>query len=295
MSGGGHLGERVDLGLQRAQRGDRAGTRLGVAERHGVDHHHLAAAQLVGQPLDVGHLEDPRDAGDRLRRVRRPLAPRGEHALGVPPVPREHAGVRRPDRQQVELERGDDPEAAAAAAGRPQQVGVLVVGGAHERAVGEHQLDGGDRAALQAVLAGVPAHAAAERRADDADARAGHVLPGEPDAAGPGDDVAPQHAGLGAGRTAGGVDAQPGHGRGAQQHGVAEPARERRCAVAGALRRDPEAGRRGGADDPGDLVGVGRVGDRGRVLVDLEVPRHPRLVVEGVAGQVDGTTRQPAA
>ena len=119
-------------------------------------------------------------------------------------------------------------------------------------------------------------------------------MPGQPDAAGPGDDVAPQHAGLGARRTAGGVDAQPGHRRGAQQHGVAEPARERRCAVAGALGRDPEAGRRGGPDDPGDLVGVGRVGDRGRVLVDLEVPRHPRLVVEGVAGQVDGTTGQPA-
>ena len=73
--GRGHLGERVDLGPQRAQRGDGAGTRLGVAERHRVDHDQLPAAQLVGQPLDVGHLEDPRDAGHRLGRVRRSTRP----------------------------------------------------------------------------------------------------------------------------------------------------------------------------------------------------------------------------
>ena len=95
-------------------------------------------------------------------------------------------------------------------------------------------------------------------------------------------------------RTAGGVDAQPGHRRGAQQDGVAEPARERRRAVAGALRRDPQAGRGGGADDPATSWRDGRVGDGRRMVVDLEVPGHPRLVVEGVAGQVDGTSAQPA-
>ncbi len=292
--GRGHLGERVDLGPQGTQRGEGAGTRLGVALHHRVEHDELPAAHVGGQPLHVGHLEDPGHARHRLGCVRGPLAPRGEDAPRVPPVPGQHPGVRRPDRQQVELESRDDPEAAAAAAGRPQQVRVLGLGGAHERPVRQHQLDGRDRAALQAVLAGVPAHAAAERRPDHAHTRAGHVHRGQPDPAGPGDDVAPEHAGLGARRTAGGVDAQPGHRRGAQQDGVAESAGERRCAVAGALGGDPEAGRRGGPHDPGDLLRVGRVGDRCRVLVHLEVPGHPRLVVEGIPRQVDGTAGQPA-
>ena len=123
---------------------------------------------------------------------------------------------------------------------------------------------------------------------------AGRVHRGQPDPAGASDDVAPEHAGVGTCRTAGGVDAQPGHRRGAQQDGVAEPARERRGAVAGAQRGDLEVGGCGGAQDPGDLLRVGRVGDRRGVLVDLEVPGHPRLVVEGVARQVHGAAGQPA-
>ena len=54
----------------------------------------------------------------------------------------------------------------------------------------------------------------------------------------------------------------------------------------GALRRDPEAGGRGGAHQLGDLVGERRVGDGGRVVVDPQVPGPPCVVVRRVAGQV---------
>ena len=126
----------------------------------------------------------------------------------------------RAHREQVELERGDDTEPAAAAAGRPQQVAVGLVGRADERAVGQHQLDSGDRAALQPVLAGVPAQAAAERRPDDADAGARRVQRREADAAGSLHHVTPEHPGADPRGASRGVDAQLGHGRGPQQDGV---------------------------------------------------------------------------
>ncbi len=62
--------------------------------------------------------------------------------------------------------------------------------------------------------------------------------------------------------------------------------------MAGALRRDPQTDAAGGPDHGGDVVGVAGQGDRGGPLVDGDVPRHPRLVVPGVAGEVDGAVAQ---
>ena len=62
---------------------------------------------------------------------------------------------------------------------------------------------------------------------------------------------------------------------------------ERPGVVAGALRGDLEAVRRGRTDHVADLVGVDGEGDGGGPLVDGDVPRHPRGVVPGVAGQLD--------
>ena len=59
-------------------------------------------------------------------------------------------------------------EVAAAAAQRPEQVGVLVRGGAHDPPVGEHDLGGQQRVDRQAVPAHQPADAAAEREPADA-------------------------------------------------------------------------------------------------------------------------------
>ena len=73
-----------------------------------------------------------------------------------------------PSGVEREGERGDDPEVAAAAAERPEQVGVRVGRRRAHLAVGAHDLRLDDVVARQAVLAAQPAVAAAERQARDA-------------------------------------------------------------------------------------------------------------------------------
>ena len=85
------------------------------------------------------------------------------------------------------------------------------------------------------------------------------------------------------------------HRGGAHDDDVVEALRgERAGVVAGALRGDPQAGLRGDADHRADLGGGAGYGDRGRALVDGDVPGQSRGVVPGVAGQVDATGRQAA-
>ena len=69
---------------------------------------------------------------------------------------------------------------------------------------------------------------------------------------------------------------------------------ERAGVVAGALRRDPEAGLRGDPDDGGDLGRGPGHGDGGGALVDGDVPRQAGGVVPGVAGEVDPAAEQAA-
>src|SRR6185312_11005364 len=103
----------------------------------------------------------------------------------------QHPGVDLLQRQQLELDRGDDAEVAAAAAQRPEQLRVVLVGGPADLAVGGDDLDRGDVVGGEAVLAGVPAHATAEGVADDADVRRGSVQAGEAEVGGGRDDVLP--------------------------------------------------------------------------------------------------------
>jgi hypothetical protein len=84
---------------------------------------------------------------------------REEHRSGVELV----HGVDR------ELDRGHDPEVAAATAQCPEEVGVVLGVRTHEAAVGGDELEGGDGVGLQPILAGEPPHATAER------------VPGDPD------------------------------------------------------------------------------------------------------------------
>jgi hypothetical protein len=212
----------------------------------------------------------------------------------VRPVPGEHAAVHPADGQQVELERGDDAEAAVAAAGGPQQVGVVGVRGSHERAVGRNELHGGDRAALETGVAGIPAQPTAERGADDAHAGAGGVPRREPDGSGPADDVPPSHPCADAGGTAFRIDVQPGHGRGPHQDRVLEAAGQWRRAVSGALGGDPQSQPGSRAYDVRDLGGERRVRHRRRSGIDLQVPRPPDLLVRRVAGEVHSAAAEGA-
>jgi hypothetical protein len=83
--------------------------------------------------------------------------------------PEHRARVELGHRIERDLHRGDDPEAAAAAAQRPEEVGVVVGVDAAQAPVGGHKLDAQHAVGGQAVGAPEPAHAAAEAVADDAD------------------------------------------------------------------------------------------------------------------------------
>ena len=149
----------------------------------GVDDDEAAAADVGGQPRHVGGLEQPGDAGDALRRVAAPVGPtrvstRWAWAQSQTSIPA-YAGATGSRSNSSAVTTPKPPPPPRAAHSRSLS---SVVGGAHERAVGEDQLDGGERAALQPVRRRVPAQPAAEGGADDADAGAGHVPRGEVDA-----------------------------------------------------------------------------------------------------------------
>ena len=92
---------------------------------------------------------------------------------------------------QAEGERGDDAEVAAAAADRPEQVGVLVGARADALAAGQHELGLEQVVDRQAALAGQVAEAAAEGQAADAGRRDDPARRGEAVLVGGGVDLAP--------------------------------------------------------------------------------------------------------
>jgi hypothetical protein len=92
-----------------------------------------------------------------------------EHLVRAVEREEQRPGVELVDGMDGELDRGHDAEVAASAAERPEQVGVMLVVGSHEGPVGGHELERGDSVRLQPVLAGQPAHAAAQRVAGDPD------------------------------------------------------------------------------------------------------------------------------
>ena len=166
---------------------------------------------------------------------------------------------------------------------------------ADELAVGGDELDRGQAVGLQAVAAGEPAHAAAERVAGDADVRA-------------------RSRAARSGRAARRRRRRPPTARrrrrgrsGARRRSRRRPCPEvltqhragsgrragRRCgrSTGGATRRPARAR---GAHDLGDLARVGRVGDGGGALVDGEVEGLARGVVAVVAGEGDGTAAEVA-
>src|SRR5207247_4288540 len=99
---------------------------------------------------------------------------------------------------EAELDRGDDPEVAPAAAQRPEQVGLVLRIDAAEDAVRSDELDRRDAVRREPVLPREPAHPAAERVADDADVWRGAVKGEQPVLRGRGDDLLPLDARLGA-------------------------------------------------------------------------------------------------
>ena len=65
-------------------------------------------------------------------------------------------------------------------------------------------------------------------------------------------------------------------------------AAERALVVAGRLRGDAQPGGAGVGDRRDDVVGVGREGDRRRMLVEQEVEGRAGVVPAGIAGEDEG-------
>ena len=173
--------ERVQLRAERAQRRQQlAPRRLGAQERR-VDDRERAPAHGLGELRQRREVDDVRPRGDLLGQAVQQRGPRAQDLGGPLEAEEQRARVQLAHGHDRELERGHDPEVPAAAAQRPEQLGLVLGVGAHEVAVGGDELDRGHRVGLQAVLAGQPADPAAERVADDADVRRGAVQAREPE------------------------------------------------------------------------------------------------------------------
>jgi hypothetical protein len=168
-----HHRERVHRRAELAQRLQQLGAFALVAEHDRLDDHELTAAKRLRDVRDGRELEDATNRRDLVRDGGRPGMPRVENLGGALPREEEDARVDLGNRVQLELERGDDPEVPAAAAKRPEELGVVLVVDCPEPAVRGHQLDRGDAVRGEPELARVPADAAAERVARDADVRRG--------------------------------------------------------------------------------------------------------------------------
>ena len=159
--------------------------------------------------------------------------------------------------------------------------------GADEAAAGGDELHRGDRVGLKAVLAGQPAHAAAERVTGDPDVGRRAVQAGQTVGGQPRGDPVPLDPGADAHAPGRRVDADLLQRADVQQQRVLE-APERTLVVGSGLRRDAEARIAGVGDRCDDVVGVGGEGNRRGMLVEQEVEGRPGFVPAGVVGEDDG-------
>jgi hypothetical protein len=187
------------------------------------------------------------------------------------------------DRVEVELERRDHSGADAAAAQRPEQLGLVLGVRAHEAPLGGEQLDRAHAVAREAVAAPEAAQPAAERGADDADrvVRTGQAR--QPVRSGGRGQLAPRRPGVHA-RAAGlGVDLGAGQGARPQQQSIVER-RQRGRAVAAGLHRDTQALRAG---EHHRRLDVGQAAD----LDHRSGPQVGRRVVAAAGGIPAGVVR----
>ena len=141
-----------------------------VAEVVGLDDRERLTTDGFGDPRDRRQIQEPPDGGQLVRQIALSQLPPGvqDFRAAIDRVPQD-SRIRLCDREQLELDRGDDREAATAAAQRPEQIGLVLGVGVDELAVGGHELDRAHVVGGQAVLAAEKAHPAPERVADHAD------------------------------------------------------------------------------------------------------------------------------
>ncbi len=189
-------------------------------------------------------------------------------------------------RVELELEPRDDTEVAAAAADRPEEIGMRVRARGDLPAVGRHDLDRLEGVDRQAVLADQPADPAAEGEPGDAD-RPGVAERGGQTVGRRGDRVfLGRQTGLGPRDPALGIDVEALHGA-EVEHDAAVVGAVAGEAVAAAADRQGQARLACQVDRAGDVGRVGRANDERRTLVGPGAVHLPRQVVLGAAGEHD--------
>ena len=234
-------------------------------------------------------LEADEDA-QLLGRGRQEVAIGAHHGLGVRRLPEDRAGVDRADRMRLEQEARHDAEVAAAAAQRPEEVGVLALAGRDEAAIGQDDVGLEQVVDRQAVLAREVPGAAAEGEARDAGGRDDAEGHGQAERVGGVVDVARRAAGIDPHGAARRIDAHALHQREVDHQAVVAAA-EARAIVAAAPDGDEQAlvaaeVHRG--DDVGD---VHAARDQARPLVDHAVVQRTGGVVVGVAWTDDSSAK----
>ena len=157
-----------------------------AADAGGADRDQRPVAKRLGHVGQRRRAQEADDRGDLVGDVCGPVAVGAERIGAELGRQDQRAGVDLGDRQQVEVQRGDDRVAAAAAAQRPEEVGVVVGVDPPLLAVGGDELDRVHAVAGEPVAAPEPAQPAAERVADDAHVgrgagqRAQALAPGRP-------------------------------------------------------------------------------------------------------------------
>ena len=286
-----HVGDRLAEAAQLRHRLLALGDVAGVA---GGEDQHLAAVPFLGQ--------------ERQRRRLAHHHPDGELVLGgaadavevaqelrrrVDRVDDEAGEDLRPELVQLELEAGHHAEVAAAAADRPEEIGVLGGAGAAQAAVGGDDVGGEQVVDGHAELAADPAEAAAEGQAGDAGGRVDAGRQREAVRLGRGVDVGEERAGLDAGGALDGIDRDGAHLREVEQERVvgdgeaadlvaAAADRQDQAVVAGEVHRGLDVAGRGGADHQAGMA------------VDHRVPERAGVVVAGVAALGHGAAQADA-
>ena len=272
--------ERVERG--RPVLADRRERVLGRFDRAGVhagDRDRPATAQLRGDALLVGGVEVDERERQLVGRVVHDIAEQAQQfapALGR--VHHEAAEDLGPDRVQRELDRGDDAEVAAAAAQRPEQLGMLVGGRADLVAAGGDELDGEDVVAREAVLALEPAGAAAEREARHAGAGDAAADGREAVRLRGGVELGPRQAGARPHDAALRIDADRAQAADVDDDSIVDE-REPGDRVAAAAHGDAEVAQARVVERGGDVTGVRAADDVAGATLDAGVEERAGLVV----------------
>jgi hypothetical protein len=212
-------GERWSELAERSQQRRAVGL---IAEIDRFDERERAAAKRLGDVRQRREAEDPANRRDLVRRRLGPFPPRVEHFRRALPGEEERARIHVRERVEPELDRGDDAEAAAAAAERPEELRLVFLVDAAQPPVGRDQLDRDDAVRREAELPPIPAQAAAQRVADHRHVRRRAVEGGEAELGRLRNDVGPARGRADAGDFSGGVDGDSLEGVRLQEDRVVE-------------------------------------------------------------------------